>query len=99
MPYLLVALVAAVAGGAVAAFTIRRGLAVAGGPTWTEPPSEPAPGPESPSGHAARDLPSAPTWQSRLTGAVGLVIAVLVGAGLIAGVCYATWAALRRAFS
>ena len=104
MPYLLVLLIATAAGGGVAAATLRRGAAAeASGPeTWTKgyegPEEPPTDGGVAETGGRKRPLPSAPTWQTRLTGIVGLLIAVLVGAGLIVGACYALWAALRRAF-
>ena len=104
MPYLFVLLIAAAAGGGVAVATMRRGeIAAASLETWTkgyEGPDEeePAEHEVAETGHPRKPLPSAPTWQTRLTGIVGLLIAVLVGAGLIVGACLAIWAALRRAF-
>jgi len=103
MPYVLVLLVAAAAGGGVAVATLRRGAVADANPeAWTKgyEESEDAPGGGGPTQARgpSRSLPSAPTWQTRLTGIVGLLIAVLVGAGLIVGVCFAAWAALRRAF-
>jgi hypothetical protein len=103
MPYLLVFLIAAAAGSGVAVATLRRGeVADATPKDWNKGYEEPEEasadeGAREPHGRK-RPLPSAPTWQTRLTGIVGLLIAVLVGAGLIVGVCFAAWSALRRAF-
>jgi hypothetical protein len=100
MPYFLVVLVAAVAGGAVAAYTVmHEGATEASPETWTKGYEEEAAERDEAtdaSGHRRRALPSAPTWQTRLTGIVGLLIAVLIGAGLIVGVCLVVWSALRR---
>ena len=103
MPYVLVVLIAAAAGGSVAVATLRRGAAAEANPeAWTkgyeEPEGTPASDEPAPTGRHPRQLPSAPTWQTRLTGIVGLLIAVLIGAGLIVGACFAAWSALRRAF-
>ena len=112
MPYLLVLLVATASGAAVAAYTIRHGASIRAQPeTWTaqyeppEPASDPveAPTPAPVDDGVARrrpraDLPSEPTTQTRLTGIVGLLIAVLVGAGAIVVASYALWLALKRAF-
>ena len=106
MPYLFVLLIAAAAGGGVVVATLRRGEVAETIPRdWNKgyeesgeaPADAEAEVPET--GGRRRALPSAPTWQTRLTGIVGLLIAVLVGAGLIVGVCFAAWAALRRAFA
>ena len=98
MPYVLVLLIAAAAGGGVAVATLRRGAVADANPeAWTKgyETSEEAPagGVPTQAPGRSRSLPSAPTWQTRLTGIVGLLIAVLVGAGLIVGVCFAAWAA------
>jgi len=103
MPYALVLLVAAAAGGGVAVATLRRGAVADTNPqAWTtgyeESEEVPADGGTTQARERSRSLPSAPTWQTRLTGIVGLLIAVLIGAGLIVGACFATWALLRRAF-
>jgi len=103
MPYLFVLLIAAAAGGGVAVATLRRGEVAETVPNdwnkgYEESEEEPADAEVAETGGRRRPLPSAPTWQTRLTGIVGLLIAVLVGAGLIVGVCLAAWTALRRAF-
>ena len=102
MPYLFVLLVAAAAGGGVGVATLLRGGTAEANPeAWTKgyEASEETPADETtPTGHRSRPLPSAPTWQTRVTGIVGLLIAVLLGAGIIVGICFASWAALRRAF-
>jgi hypothetical protein len=88
MPYLTVITLAAAAGGAVAAFTLFQGR---------PRPTETAGGQPA---HQAqgRALPPAPTAQTRLIGALGLLVAVLAGAGLIALLCYVTYAGVKRAF-
>ena len=95
MPYVIVVVIALFAGVGVGAYTIKQGTATAA-PMWTE---RPKPDPASGARHATSDLPAAPTAQTRLLGAAGLAIAVLVGAGLIAGVCYVAWAAVHKAVS
>jgi hypothetical protein len=87
MPYLTVIILAAAAGGAVAAFTLWEGR-----PRPTQPVG--AGGAPAPQAHA---LPSTPTAQTRLIGALGLLVAVLGGAGLIAAVCYLAYAVLKHA--
>ena len=103
MPYVFVLLVAAAAGGGVAAATLRRGDVAETSPrTWTKgyeepedvPPEEEAGAP----GQPRKPLPSNPTAQTRVTGVVGLLIVVLVAAGLIAGACLVMWDALRNAW-
>jgi hypothetical protein len=101
MPYVLVLLVAAAAGGGVALATLRRGNVSEAVPqTWTKGYEEPegaAPQEgEGATGQPRKPLPSTPTMQTRLTGAVGLLIVVLVAAGLIAGACLVMWDALRN---
>ena len=104
MPYLLVLIVAAAAGSGAAAFTLRHGRVAETRPeAWTKGYEAPdpsaaagAPDADDRSSGGRRGLPSAPTWQTRLTGIVGLLIAVLVGAGLIVGACFAVYGALRR---
>jgi hypothetical protein len=86
MPYLTVITLAAAAGGAVAAFTLFQGR---------PRPTETAGGPPA---HQAQALPPTPTAQTRLVGALGLLVAVLAGAGLIALLCYLAYAGVKRAF-
>jgi hypothetical protein len=102
MPYVLVFLVAAAAGGGVALATLRRGDVSETDPkTWTKGYEEPGGiRPEEnmgATGQPRKPLPSTPTMQTRLTGVVGLLIVVLVAAGLIAGACLVMWDALRNA--
>jgi hypothetical protein len=86
MAYVTVITLAAVAGGAVAAFTLYQGR--------PRPTGAAAP----PTGETqARALPSAPTPQTRLIGALGLLLAVLAGAGLIALLCFLAYAAVKHA--
>jgi hypothetical protein len=87
MAYLTVITLAAAAGGAVAAFTLYQG----------RPRPTPAAGGMPVAEGQARALPSAPTAQTRLIGALGLLVAVLLGAGLIALVCFLAYAAVKHA--
>ena len=101
MPYVLVLLVAAAAGGGVAFATLRRGDVSETSPqTWTKGYEEPEDDrPEEgvgATGRPRKPLPSTPTAQTRVTGVVGLLIVVLVAAGLIAGACLLMWDALRN---
>ena len=107
MPYLLVLLVAAASGAGVAAYTVRQGRTAAVSPeTWTktyeDTPAAPPPAAgteDATTPHRrAQALPSAPTWQTRLTGVAGLLIAVLLAAGLIVAGFYSAWLALKRMF-
>lgn len=88
MAYVTVLTLAIAAGGAVAAFTLYQGR---------PRPTEAAGGPPAPQGQA-RALPSAPTAQTRLIGAFGLIVAVLAAAGLIALGCYLAYAGMKAAF-
>jgi hypothetical protein len=100
MPYVLVFLLAAAAGGAVALLTLRNGRVATATPgTWTttyreDPPEHAA---ETPT--KGRPLPSAPTAQTRMMGAAGLLGAVLVGAGAVAFLAYLVWHALSSLIS
>lgn len=87
MPYITVITLAAAAGGAVAAFTLYQGR---------PRPTETAGGPPVAQSQT-RGLPSAPTAQTRLIGAFGLVVVVLAGAGAIALLCYLAYAAVKHA--
>jgi hypothetical protein len=86
MPYLTVLILAAAAGGAVAAFTLWEGR---------PRPALPA-GAAGSSASQAQALPSTPTAQTRLIGALGLLVAVLAGAGVIAALCYVVYAAVKH---
>ena len=101
MPYVLVLLVAAAAGGGVALATLRRGDVSETSPrAWTkgyEEPEDVQPEEEAgATGQPRKPLPSTPTAQTRVTGVVGLLIVVLVAAGVIAGACLVVWDALRN---
>jgi hypothetical protein len=85
MPYITVITLAAAAGGAVAAYTLFQGR---------PRPNDAAGG--TPAQGQARALPSAPTAQTRLVGALGLVVAVLFGAGAIAALCFLAYAAVKH---
>jgi hypothetical protein len=86
MPYVTVITLAAAAGGAVAAFTLFQGR---------PRPNEAAGG--SPAQGQTRALPSGPTAQTRLIGALGLLLAVLVGAAAVAALCFIAFAVLKHA--
>jgi uncharacterized protein HemX len=102
MPYVLVLLVAAAAGGGVAFATLRRGDVTETSPqTWTkgyEEPEDDQPEEETAgaTGRPRKPLPSTPTARTRVSGAVGLLLVVLVAAGLIAGAALVVWDALRN---
>ena len=85
MPYLTVLILAAAAGGAVAAFTL-----------WEGRPRPALTGAAGSSASQAQALPSTPTAQTRLIGALGLLVAVLAGAGVIAALCYVVYAAVKH---
>jgi hypothetical protein len=105
MGYLVVLLLAIAAGAAVGFATLRTGgVQLARPGTWSatyveeEPVStQPAIAPE-PAAVGRRPLPSDPTWQTRVTGVLGLLVACLVGAGLIVAASYATFLAVKRMF-
>lgn len=86
MPYVTVLILAVAAGGAVAAFTLFQG----------RPRQHEAAG-GSPGQSQARALPSAPTAQTRLVGALGLVVAVIAGACAIAALCFLAYSAVKHA--
>jgi hypothetical protein len=88
MPYITVITLAAAAGGAVAAFTLYQGR---------PRPTEAAGGPPAGQSQSRAALPSAPTAQTRMIGAFGLLVAVLAGAGTIALLCFLVYAALKHA--
>ena len=86
MAYLVVITLAAAVGGAVAGFTLYQGR-----------PRPNDAGGGSPTESQARALPSAPTAQTRMIGALGLLVAVLAGAGAIAALCYIAYSAVKHA--
>jgi hypothetical protein len=82
MAYLLVLVVAAAVGAAAFRATLREGVATAAARAGsTQPVGVPVSLPEQ-SYVPVTDFRS--TWESRLTGALGLVIAVIVGAVALA---------------
>lgn len=87
MPYLTVITLAAAVGGAVAAFTLYQGR---------PRPNEASGGSPAAQGQA-HALPSAPTAQTRLIGALGLLVTVLAGALAIAALCYLAYALVKHA--
>ena len=88
MAYLLVVLVAAAVGAAAYLMTLRQGAAhaAAGPPRPHQPVGVPVPG----SGQTYVTVTDTRLdWESRLTGALGLVIAVIAGAAALAFTTYA----------
>jgi hypothetical protein len=88
MAYLLVVLVAAAVGAAAYLTTLRQGAApTAAGPSRAnQPVGVPVPG----SGQTYLTVTDTRLdWESRLTGALGLVIAVIAGAAALAFTTYA----------
>lgn len=91
MGYLIVFLTAAGVGVAVYALTLREGL-------------QPIPGFEEPDRPAERPAESTyvsvvgdrPDWQSRLTGLLGLSVAVVLGAVALAAVLYVSVSTIAR---
>lgn len=82
MAYAFVFLVAVGVGVAVYVTTVRSGGPVAASSFGTAEPVPPDPGLYVPV------TPAKPDWQSRLTGFLGLVIAVVTGAVLLAFTLY-----------
>jgi hypothetical protein len=101
MAYVLVFLLALIAGGAVAAVTLRNGgVAVAAPGTWTKTYRDREPqGAPAEETRPGRPLPSAPTAHTRVIGLAGLLGAVLVGAGTVAFLAYLAWHMLEGVFS
>jgi hypothetical protein len=105
MGYLLVLVAATAAGVGVWAFTLRPGRPpVTQGRAWSATYVEPdqrsanAPEPEPPQAPTRRrPLPEDPTWQTRVTGVMGLVIACVAAAALLVAGGYAVWTAISRA--
>ena len=88
MAYLFVVLVAATVGAAAYLMTLRQGAAhaAAGPPRANHPVGVPVPG----SGQTYVTVTDTRLdWESRLTGALGLVIAVIAGAAALAFTTYA----------
>jgi hypothetical protein len=92
--YAIVLLVAAAVGAAVYYLTIRRGVIPLGG-FGGEPASPRLPPPMAPpeASTYVSVMASKPDWQSRMTGILGLAVAVVVGAVALAGSIYlsASW--------
>lgn len=80
MSYAFVLLLAVAVGAGVYISTIRGDGQVAQGPSSTGDPAE--------RGTYVPVAPEHPDWQSRLTGFLGLVVAVVVGAVLLAFTLY-----------
>jgi hypothetical protein len=78
--YLLVFVIAAGVGVAVYALTLRDGMQPIPGFSEPDPPK--------PEGSYVSVAGGTPDWQSRLTGLLGLVVAVVIGAVALAAVLY-----------
>jgi hypothetical protein len=104
MAYLLVLVLAVAAGAAVGVATYRNGARPRSDPsTWSrgyeaEPEPAPAPAMSEPPATSGRSLPDDPTTQSRVIGALGLLVVCLVAAGAIVGALFAAYLAVRGAF-
>jgi hypothetical protein len=87
MAYLLVLVVAAAVGAAAFRATLRQGAAptAAARPRSTQPVGVPVSAPGQ-TYVPVTDIHA--TWESRVTGALGLVIAIIVGALALAGGVY-----------
>jgi hypothetical protein len=94
MAYLMVVVVAAAAGAAVYLLTLRSGAVPAG-----DGSSQPAPQPPATGGSYVPVVSAATDWESRVTSALGLVIAVIVGAVALAASTYVTFSVLARLVS
>jgi hypothetical protein len=88
--YVIVLLVAAAVGVAVYYLTIRPGVIPL--PGFGGEPASPPVAPPRPSTYVSV-IASKPDWQSRMTGILGLAVAVVVGAVALAGSIYlsASW--------
>jgi hypothetical protein len=93
MPYLIVLALASAVGVAVYAITLRAGTHPA---SLDAGPAE-APIPAGPPTYLVDD--GRPGWQVRLTGLLGLVVAVVVGGIALAAVLYVSVSAAVRMFS
>jgi hypothetical protein len=91
--YLVVLVLAVGAGITVAVYTIRHGEPAPTG-AWEATAAERPPSPVRPS----KPLPGSPTWESRVAGTAGLVIAVIAAAVAVAGSLYLAWMLADRAF-
>ena len=94
MAYLMVVVIAAAAGAAVYLLTLRSGAIPAGGD-----PSPPASHDPVTGGSYVPLVSAATDWESRLTSALGLVIAVIVGAVALAASTYLGFSFLARLVS
>src|SRR4249920_1021311 len=94
MAYLMVVLVAAAAGAAVYLLTMRTGVAPVDDASPQPTSQAPATG-----GSYVPVVSAATDWESRVTSALGLVIAVIVGAVALAASTYMTFAFLARLIS
>ena len=94
MGYVLVVLVAAAAGAGVYLYTLRQPVPSSAPPSG-DPADERAPEPGL-GGSYVPVVASATSWESRLTSALGLVIAVIVGAVALAASTYLAFSVAGR---
>jgi hypothetical protein len=94
MPYLVVTAIAAGIGIAVYFVSLRDGSMVR-----ETPGEQPDAGPPAPRGSYVPVVPGANDWQSRITGLAGLIVAVIVGAALLAFTLYVSVSSVIRLFS
>jgi hypothetical protein len=95
VPYLIVLALAAGVGVAVYAITLRAGTHPS---SYADPaPSGAATAPTGPPTYLAEDL--RPDWQLRLTGLLGLIVAVVVGGVALAIALYLSVATGVRLFT
>jgi hypothetical protein len=88
--YLIVFVIASIVGVAVYALTLREGLLPL--PTAGEPGAAAS----RPEGTYVSVAGGRPDWQSRLTGLIGLVVAVVLGAVALAAVLYVSISSVVR---
>jgi hypothetical protein len=111
MAYVLVLLLAAAAGVAVGVATYRTGQVPASGPTSWSSTYEPATlEADTPTGSQAQAderneidptqaaLPGDPNARSRLVGALGLLVVILLAAGAVVGVLYVGYLSVKGVF-
>jgi hypothetical protein len=91
MAYLMVVLVAVASGAAVYLLTMRNGAA-----PEDEASDQPASRSPATGGSYVPVFSASTDWESRVTSALGLVIAVIVGAVALAASTYMTFAFLAR---
>jgi hypothetical protein len=90
--YLIVFVIASAVGVAVYALTLREGLV----PVESTSAGEPGAEASRPEGTYVSVAGGRPDWQSRLTGLIGLVVAVVLGAVALAAILYVSISSVVR---